>query len=69
LALKLKLCKIQDDAALVAADVYAHCIRIDGIYLVAHVDALTYHKDYLHRSGRKVQTGEAGGAVLLATAH
>jgi len=34
---------------------------------VVHVDSLTDHKDYLHRSGRTAPAGEVGGVVVLAT--
>jgi superfamily II DNA/RNA helicase len=63
----LKLFKEQDNAALVATDVAARGIHVDGISLVVHVDAPTDHKDYLHRSGRTARAGEAGGVVVLAT--
>ena len=63
----LKLFKVQENAALVAADVAARGIHVDGISLVVHVDAPTDHKDYLHRFGRTARTGEAGGVVALAT--
>jgi superfamily II DNA/RNA helicase len=63
----LKLFKEQENAALVATDVAARGIHVDGISLVVHVDAPTDHKDYLHRSGRTARAGEAGGVVVLAT--
>jgi superfamily II DNA/RNA helicase len=63
----LKLFKEQENTALVATDVTARGIHIDGISLVVHVDAPTDHKDYLHRSGRTARAGEAGGVVVLAT--
>jgi superfamily II DNA/RNA helicase len=63
----LKLFKEQENSALVATDVAARGIHVDGISLVVHVDAPTDHKDYLHRSGRTARAGEAGGVVVLAT--
>ena len=46
-------------------DVTARGNHVDGIQLVAHVDALTDHKDYLRRSGHKVRASDAGGVVVL----
>jgi superfamily II DNA/RNA helicase len=63
----LALFKEQPNAALVATDVAARGIHVDGISLVVHVDAPTDHKDYLHRSGRTARAGEAGAVVTLAT--
>jgi superfamily II DNA/RNA helicase len=63
----LALFKQQANAALVATDVAARGIHVDGISLVVHVDAPTDHKDYLHRSGRTARAGEAGAVVTLAT--
>ena len=63
----LKLFNEQENAALVATNVAARGIHVDGISLVVHVDAPTDHKDYLHRSGRTARAGEAGGVVVLAT--
>ncbi|CAB5241242.1 unannotated protein [freshwater metagenome] len=63
----LALFKDQVNAALVATDVAARGIHVDGISLVVHVDAPTDHKDYLHRSGRTARAGEAGAVVTLAT--
>ncbi len=63
----LALFKQQPNAALVATDVAARGIHVDGISLVVHVDAPTDHKDYLHRSGRTARAGEAGAVVTLAT--
>ena len=37
---------------LVATDVAARGIHVDGIELVVHFDPPNDHKDYLHRSGR-----------------
>ena len=50
----LKLFKEQENAAIVVTDVVARGIHVDGISLVVHVGAPTDHKDYLHRSGRRL---------------
>ena len=63
----LALFKERKNAALVATDVAARGIHVDGISLVVHVDAPTDHKDYLHRAGRTARAGEAGTVVTLAT--
>jgi superfamily II DNA/RNA helicase len=63
----LALFKETPNAALVATDVAARGIHVDGISLVVHVDAPTDHKDYLHRSGRTARAGEEGNVVLLST--
>jgi superfamily II DNA/RNA helicase len=63
----LALFKETANAALVATDVAARGIHVDGISLVVHVDAPTDHKDYLHRAGRTARAGEAGTVVTLAT--
>lgn len=52
--------------ALVATNVAARGIHVDGISLVVHVDAPTDPKDYLHRAGRTARAGEAGTVVTLA---
>lgn len=63
----LALFKESSNAALVATDVAARGIHVDGISLVVHVDAPTDHKDYLHRAGRTARAGEAGTVVTIAT--
>ncbi|QKT14136.1 DEAD/DEAH box helicase [Rhodococcus sp. W8901] len=52
---------------LVATDVAARGIHVDGIDLVVHVDPPADHKDYLHRAGRTARAGEAGvvAAIVL----
>ncbi|BCN44200.1 DEAD/DEAH box helicase [Prescottella equi] len=52
---------------LVATDVAARGIHVDGIDLVVHVDPPQDHKDYLHRAGRTARAGEAGvvAAIVL----
>jgi len=59
--------KEQDSAVLVATDVAARGIHVDGIDLVVHFDAPADHKDYLHRSGRTARAGKTGRVVTLAT--
>ncbi|MGH8896387.1 MAG: DEAD/DEAH box helicase [Egibacteraceae bacterium] len=50
---------------LVATDVAARGLDIDGIDVVIHYDPPEDHKAYLHRSGRTARAGEAGMAVSL----
>jgi superfamily II DNA/RNA helicase len=52
---------------LVATDVAARGIHVDGVSLVLHVDPPNDAKDYLHRSGRTARAGASGTVVLLAT--
>ncbi|QYB04200.1 DEAD/DEAH box helicase [Rhodococcus sp. USK10] len=52
---------------LVATDVAARGIHVDGITLVVHVDPPTEAKDYLHRAGRTARAGESGVVVTLVT--
>ena len=59
--------KESGSAVLVATDVAARGIHVDGIDLVVHYDAPADHKDYLHRSGRTARAGEVGRVVTLAT--
>ncbi|MFI1384857.1 DEAD/DEAH box helicase [Embleya sp. NPDC020886] len=54
---------------LVATDVAARGIHVDGIDLVLHVDPAADSKDYLHRAGRTARAGEAGAVVTLALPH
>jgi len=51
--------------ALVATDVAARGIHVDGLDLVVNVDPPAEAKDYLHRGGRTARAGEAGGVVTL----
>jgi superfamily II DNA/RNA helicase len=51
---------------LVATDVAARGIHVDGISLVVHIDAPRDPKDYLHRAGRTARAGESGTVVTLA---
>ncbi len=64
----LALFKEQENSALVATDVAARGIHVDGISLVVHVDLPQDHKDYLHRSGRTARAGESGTVVTLSSA-
>jgi superfamily II DNA/RNA helicase len=50
---------------LVATNVAARGIHIDGLDLVVNVDPPTDHKDYLHRGGRTARAGESGTVVTL----
>jgi superfamily II DNA/RNA helicase len=50
---------------LVATDVAARGLDIDGIDVVVHYDPPEDHKAYLHRSGRTARAGEKGVAVSL----
>ena len=50
---------------LVATDVAARGLDIDGVDVVVHYDPPEDHKGYLHRSGRTARAGEGGVAVTL----
>ncbi|WP_084075980.1 DEAD/DEAH box helicase [Demequina sp. NBRC 110052] len=50
---------------LVATDVAARGVHVDGIELVIHVDPPMEHKAYLHRSGRTARAGTSGDVVTL----
>jgi superfamily II DNA/RNA helicase len=52
---------------LVATDIAARGIHVDGIDLVVHVDPPAEHKAYLHRSGRTARAGSAGTVVTVVT--
>jgi superfamily II DNA/RNA helicase len=54
---------------LVATDVAARGLHVDGIELVVHFDPPRDHKDYLHRSGRTARAGATGIVVALAQRH
>ncbi len=50
---------------LVATDVAARGIHVDGVSLVVHVDPPKDPKDYLHRAGRTARAGESGAVATL----
>jgi superfamily II DNA/RNA helicase len=50
---------------IVATDVAARGIHVDGIDLVIHADPPAEHKAYLHRSGRTARAGAAGTVITL----
>ena len=52
---------------LVATDVAARGVHVDGIDLVVHMDPPADHKAYLHRSGRTARAGASGDVVTLMT--
>ena len=54
-----------DVGLLVATDVAARGLDIDGVDVVVHYDPPEDHKAYLHRSGRTARAGEPGVAVSL----
>ncbi|SOD62447.1 Superfamily II DNA and RNA helicase [Streptomyces zhaozhouensis] len=56
-------------SVLVATDVAARGIHVDGIDVVLNVDPAGDHKDYLHRSGRTARAGRSGTVVSLALPH
>ena len=51
--------------ALIATDVAARGLDIEGVDVVVHYDPPEDYKTYLHRSGRTARAGEAGVAVTL----
>jgi superfamily II DNA/RNA helicase len=50
---------------LVATDIAARGIHVDGVALVVHADPPVEHKAYLHRSGRTARAGADGTVVTL----
>ena len=52
---------------LVATDIAARGIHVDGVTLVIHADPPIEHKAYLHRSGRTARAGAEGTVVTLMT--
>jgi superfamily II DNA/RNA helicase len=50
---------------LVATDVAARGIHVDGVDLVVHVDPPKDSKDYLHRAGRTARAGSSGAVATL----
>ncbi|MFT7474252.1 MAG: superfamily II DNA/RNA helicase [Verrucomicrobiales bacterium] len=51
--------------ALIATDVAARGIHVDGVALVVHYDPPEDFKTYVHRSGRTARAGEGGVVVSL----
>lgn len=52
---------------MVATDIAARGIHVDGIELVIHADPPAEHKAYLHRSGRTARAGASGVVITLQT--
>ena len=53
---------------MVATDIAARGIHVDGVDLVIHADPPTEHKAYVHRSGRTARAGADGVVVTMQTA-
>ncbi len=53
---------------MVATDIAARGIHVDGIDLVIHSDPPAEHKAYVHRSGRTARSGADGAVVTVQTA-
>ncbi len=52
---------------LVATNLAARGIHVDGVDIVLHFDPPEEHKTYLHRSGRTARAGASGVVVTLVT--
>jgi superfamily II DNA/RNA helicase len=52
-------------SVLVATDVAARGIHVEGVSLVVHVDPPKDPKDYVHRAGRTARAGAAGAVVTI----
>ena len=52
---------------MVATDIAARGIHVDGIDLVIHADPPAEYKAYLHRSGRTARAGASGVVITLQT--
>jgi superfamily II DNA/RNA helicase len=50
---------------IVATDIAARGIHVDGVDLVIHADPPVEHKAYLHRSGRTARAGAAGTVITI----
>jgi superfamily II DNA/RNA helicase len=50
---------------IVATDIAARGIHVDGIDLVIHADSPSEHKAFLHRSGRTARAGASGTVITL----
>jgi superfamily II DNA/RNA helicase len=53
---------------MVATDIAARGIHVDGVELVIHADPPAEHKAYVHRSGRTARGGADGVVVTMQTA-
>ena len=54
-----------ESPVLVATNVAARGLHVDGVDIVVHYDPPEDHKTYLHRSGRTARAGEDGMVVTL----
>lgn len=54
---------------LVATNIAARGIHIDGVDLVLHYDLPEDHKTYIHRSGRTARAGASGLVITLVLPH
>jgi superfamily II DNA/RNA helicase len=54
---------------MVATDIAARGIHVDGVDLVIHADPPAEHKAYVHRSGRTARGGADGVVVTMQTAN
>ncbi|MGO3734324.1 MAG: DEAD/DEAH box helicase [Canibacter sp.] len=54
-----------ESRVLVATDVAARGVHVDGVELVVHVDPPVEHKAYLHRSGRTARAGSKGDVATI----
>jgi superfamily II DNA/RNA helicase len=52
---------------MVATDIAARGIHVDGVELVIHADPPAEHKAYVHRSGRTARAGADGVVVTMQT--
>ena len=52
---------------MVATDIAARGIHVDGIGLVIHADSPSEHKAYVHRAGRTARAGAGGVVITLQT--
>jgi superfamily II DNA/RNA helicase len=53
--------------AMVATDIAARGIHVDGVELVVHADPPAEYKAYVHRSGRTARGGAGGTVVTMQT--
>jgi len=65
----LAMFKIGRVEALIATDVAARGIHVDGVACVVHYDTPEDGKAYLHRSGRTARAGEDGLVISLVGQH